>query len=247
VFERFTERARQVVVLSQDEARLLRHNYIGTEHLLLGLLREQEGLAARVLGSLGVKVDEVRTRVAEVVGQGEEMHTGQIPFTPRAKKVLEGALNEAEQFGHRYIGTEHLLLGLSRLDDGVAATILLDFDADAAKIRSEAIRLVGSPDYAKQAAAADAPRLRPHGLANETLTQTVGELIVSLAKSDERDELEMAIEAAIRALTIRQLLDAVQYTKESYIKEGDFEPAARFPDIQRRLVKAIGRVQAQGA
>jgi ATP-dependent Clp protease ATP-binding subunit ClpC len=140
MFERFTERARQVVVLAQDEARVLRHNYIGTEHLLLGLLREEEGIAARVLESLGVTIDAVRAQVARLVGQGDEVTTGQIPFTPRAKKVLELGLREAQSMGHNYIGTEHLLLGLVRENSGVAARILLDFDADADKVRNEIIR-----------------------------------------------------------------------------------------------------------
>src|SRR5207248_887978 len=123
MFERFTERARQVVVLAQDEARALKHNYIGTEHILLGLLREEEGLAARVLESLDITVEEVRAQVARIVGQGDEVTTGQIPFTPRAKKVLELALREALSLGHNYIGTEHILLGLVREHEGLAARI----------------------------------------------------------------------------------------------------------------------------
>ena len=145
MFERFTERARQVVVLAQDEARALKHNYIGTEHILLGLLREEEGLAARVLESLDITVEEVRAQVARIVGQGDEVTTGQIPFTPRAKKVLELALREALSLGHNYIGTEHILLGLVRENEGVAAQILLDFDADAETIRRELLRRLGGP------------------------------------------------------------------------------------------------------
>ena len=145
MFERFTERARQVVVLAQDEARALKHNYIGTEHILLGLLREEEGLAARVLDQLDITVEEVRAQVARIVGQGDEVTTGQIPFTPRAKKVLELALREALSLGHNYIGTEHILLGLVRENEGVAARILLDFDADAEKIRNEIIRMLSGP------------------------------------------------------------------------------------------------------
>ncbi|HET8555693.1 MAG TPA: Clp protease N-terminal domain-containing protein, partial [Gaiellaceae bacterium] len=145
MFERFTERARQVVVLAQDEARALKHNYIGTEHILLGLLREEEGLAARVLESLDITVEEVRAQVARIVGQGDEVTTGQIPFTPRAKKVLELALREALSLGHNYIGTEHILLGLVRENEGVAARILLDYDADAEKIRNEIIRMLSGP------------------------------------------------------------------------------------------------------
>ena len=154
VFERFTERARQVVVLAQDEARALKHNYIGTEHILLGLLREEEGLAARVLESLDITVEEVRAQVARIVGQGDEVTTGQIPFTPRAKKVLELALREALSLGHNYIGTEHILLGLVRENEGVAARILLDFDADAEKIRNEIIRMLSGPGRRQQGGAA---------------------------------------------------------------------------------------------
>ena len=143
MFERFTERARQVVVLAQDEARTLKHNYIGTEHILLGLLREEEGLAARVLESLNIRMEEVRAQVARIVGQGDEVATGQIPFTPRAKKVLELSLREARSMGHDYIGTEHILLGLARVHDGVAARILLDFDADAETIRGTTIKMLG--------------------------------------------------------------------------------------------------------
>jgi ATP-dependent Clp protease ATP-binding subunit ClpC len=146
VFERFTERARQVVVLAQEEARALKHNYIGTEHILLGLIREEEGLAARVLESFDITVEEVREQVKRLVGQGdEEIVTGQIPFTPRAKKVLELALREALSLGHNYIGTEHVLLGVVRENQGVAARILLDFDADAEKIRNEIIRMLSGP------------------------------------------------------------------------------------------------------
>jgi ATP-dependent Clp protease ATP-binding subunit ClpC len=157
LFERFTERARQVVVLAQDEARALKHNYIGTEHILLGLLREEEGLAARVLESLDITVEEVRAQVARIVGQGDEVTTGQIPFTPRAKKVLELALREALSLGHNYIGTEHILLGLVRENEGVAARILLDFDADADKIRNEIIRMLSGPGRRQQGGGAGAP------------------------------------------------------------------------------------------
>src|SRR3982751_5558843 len=150
MFERFTERARQVVVLAQEEARTLKHNYIGTEHILLGLLREEEGLAARVLESLDITVERVRAQVVRIVGSGEEVTSGQIPFTPRAKKVLELALREALSLGHNYIGTEHILLGLVRENEGVAARILLDFDADSEKIRNEVIRMLSGPGSRRQ-------------------------------------------------------------------------------------------------
>jgi ATP-dependent Clp protease ATP-binding subunit ClpC len=154
MFERFTERARQVVVLAQEEARTLKHNYIGTEHILLGLLREEEGLAARVLESLDITVERVRAQVVRIVGSGEEVTSGQIPFTPRAKKVLELALREALSLGHNYIGTEHILLGLVRENEGVAARILLDFDADSEKIRNEVIRMLSGPGGRRQGSSA---------------------------------------------------------------------------------------------
>ena len=145
MFERFTERARQVVVLAQDEARALEHGYIGTEHILLGLLREEEGLANRVLESLDISVEEVRAQVARIIGQGDDVTMGQIPFTPRAKKVLDYSLREALALGHNYIGTEHILLGLVRENEGVACQILLEFDADAEKIRNEVISMLSGP------------------------------------------------------------------------------------------------------
>ncbi len=153
MFERFTERARQVVVLAQEEARTLKHNYIGTEHILLGLVREEEGLAARVLESLDITVERVRAQLVRIVGSGEEVTSGQIPFTPRAKKVLELALREALSLHHNYVGTEHILLGLVRENEGVAARVLLDFDADAEKIRNEVIRMLSGPSGSRRAGA----------------------------------------------------------------------------------------------
>jgi ATP-dependent Clp protease ATP-binding subunit ClpC len=131
-----------VIVLAQAEARALSHNYIGTEHLLLGLLREQEGLAARALGSFGVTIEAVRSEVARIVGSAGEAGGGQVPFTPRAKKVLELSLREALDLGHNYIGTEHVLLGLLREGEGVAARILVDVGATPAAIRDELLRLL---------------------------------------------------------------------------------------------------------
>ncbi|MBA3364639.1 MAG: UvrB/UvrC motif-containing protein, partial [Actinobacteria bacterium] len=149
-FERFTERARQVVVLAQDEARALKHNYIGTEHILLGLLREEEGLAASVLESLDITVEEVRAQVARIVGQGDEVTTGQIPFTPRAKKVLELALREALSLGHNYIGTEHILLGLAREGEGVANRILLDVGVASSEARDEVMLALSGAHSARR-------------------------------------------------------------------------------------------------
>ncbi len=143
MFDRFTEQARKVVALAQDESRRFNHNYIGTEHLLLGLLREDKGVAAQALGSLNVTLDEVREQVESIVGYGREETSGQAPFTPRSKKVLELALREALRLGHSYIGTEHILLGLVRESEGVAARVLSNLGVDPDKARREIVRVLG--------------------------------------------------------------------------------------------------------
>jgi ATP-dependent Clp protease ATP-binding subunit ClpC len=142
MFERFTDRARRVVVVAQEEARLLNHNYIGTEHLLLGLIREGEGVAARVLDQLGISLEAVREKVETIIGEGDAAPSGHIPFTPRAKKVLELSLREALQLGHNYIGTEHVLLGLVREGEGVAAQVLSNLGADLARVRQTVIDML---------------------------------------------------------------------------------------------------------
>src|SRR2546427_2897977 len=142
MFERFTDRARRVVVLAQEEARMLNHNYIGTEHILLGLIHEGEGVAAKALESLGISLEAVRSQVEEIIGQGQAAPTGHIPFTPRAKKVLELSLREALQLGHNYIGTEHILLGLIREGEGVAAQVLQKLGADLNRVRQQVIQLL---------------------------------------------------------------------------------------------------------
>jgi ATP-dependent Clp protease ATP-binding subunit ClpC len=142
LFERFTDRARRVVVLAQEEARLLNHNYIGTEHILLGLIHEGEGVAAKALESLGISLEAVRSQVEEIIGQGGSSPSGHIPFTPRAKKVLELSLREALQLGHNYIGTEHILLGLIREGEGVAAQVLVKLGADLSRVRQQVIQLL---------------------------------------------------------------------------------------------------------
>ena len=144
MFERFTQPNKDVVVAAQDYARSMKHNYIGTEHLLLALLASEESLASVVLNSLGVTLAEVEGQVKRIVGQGDEANVGQLPFTPRAKKVLELSLREALSLGHNYIGPEHTLLGLVRVNAGVAARVLLDFDVDDDKIRNEVIRAFSS-------------------------------------------------------------------------------------------------------
>ena len=151
MFERFTDRARRVVVLAQEEARLLNHNYIGTEHILLGLIHEGEGVAAKALESLGISLEKVRQQVEEIIGVGQSPPSGHIPFTPRAKKVLELSLREALQLGHNYIGTEHILLGLIREGEGVAAQVLVKLGADLGRVRQQVIQLLSGYSGAKEA------------------------------------------------------------------------------------------------
>src|SRR4051812_14757907 len=209
MFERFTERARQVVVLAQEEARTLKHNYIGTEHILLGLLREEEGLAARVLESLDITVERVRAQVVRIVGSGEEVTSGQIPFTPRAKKVLELALREALSLGHNYIGTEHILLGLVRENEGVAARILLDFDADSEKIRNEVIRMLSGPGGRRQSgqgAGAAAAGAQGEGKKSSKLLDQFGRNLTKLASEGKLDPVvgrETEIERIMQILSRR--------------------------------------------
>ncbi|WP_432482429.1 ATP-dependent Clp protease ATP-binding subunit [Kineococcus esterisolvens] len=157
MFERFTDRARRVVVLAQEEARMLNHNYIGTEHILLGLIHEGEGVAAKALESLGISLDAVREQVQEIIGQGQQAPSGHIPFTPRAKKVLELSLREALQLGHNYIGTEHILLGLIREGEGVAAQVLVKLGADLNRVRQQVIQLL-SGYQGKEPATAGGPQ-----------------------------------------------------------------------------------------
>jgi ATP-dependent Clp protease ATP-binding subunit ClpC len=200
MFERFTDRARNVVVLAQEEARLLKHNYIGTEHILLGLARESDGLAAKALEALGIGLEAVRAQVVEIIGRGQESPSGHIPFTPRAKKVLELSLREALQFGHNYIGTEHILLGLIREGDGVAAQVLVRLGGDLSAIRQQVIRLLKEnpttdelPRAAQaaqsQAAQARAARLAGSPAEAELVSRAEGALPVGLASPAESASL----------------------------------------------------------
>ncbi len=144
MFKRFTDRARRVVVQAQEEARMLNHSYIGTEHILLGLIDEGDGIGAKALESLGISLDTVRQQIEEITGRGQHMPSGHIPFTPQAKKVLQLSLRESEQLGHDYIGTEHILLGLLRQGDGVAAQVLVKVGADLNRVRQQVIQLISA-------------------------------------------------------------------------------------------------------
>ena len=157
MFERFTDRARSVVVLAQEEARMFKHNYIGTEHILLGLAHEGEGVAAKALEAMGVSLAAARSQVEAIIGRGQAEPTGHIPFTPRAKKVLELSLRESLQLGHNYIGTEHILLGLIREGEGVAAQVLQKLGADLNRVRQQVIHLLPGHGGEPMAVAAESP------------------------------------------------------------------------------------------
>jgi prophage maintenance system killer protein len=201
MFQRFTDRARRAVQLAQEEARLLRHNYVGTEHLLLGLLYEGEGVAADALGSLGITREDVRAQVEEIIGYGQSRVTGHIPFTPRAKKVLELSLREALRLGHHYIGTEHILLGVLREGEGLAAQVLVALGADHARVRERVLDVLngrcGQADPQVQLAA--------------DLVQAAEELIeVRLLKETAFDAGDLDGAAALRDRERQLLADKLQ-------------------------------------
>ncbi|MDN6814873.1 MAG: AAA family ATPase, partial [Corynebacterium variabile] len=204
MFERFTDRARRVVVLAQEEARALNHNYIGTEHILLGLIHEGEGVAAKALESMGISLEAVRTEVEDIIGTGGHPPSGYIPFTPRAKKVLELALREALQLGHKYIGTEHILLGLIREGEGVAAQVLVKLGADLSRVRQQVIQLLsgyeGGEPESEQASdepagagvgpgdgAPSAPSGKPGQKSNSLVLDQFGRNLTQAAKDGKLD------------------------------------------------------------
>ena len=188
MFERFTDRARRVVVLAQEEARLLNHNYIGTEHILLGLIHEGEGVAARGLESLGISLDSVRSQVVEIIGQGQQSPSGHIPFTPRAKKVLELSLREALQLGHNYIGTEHILLGLIREGEGVAAQVLQKLGADLPKVRQTVIQLLsGVSGEESSQSGGGSQSSRESSPSGSTVLDQFGRNLTQMARDDDLD------------------------------------------------------------
>ncbi len=184
MFERFTEKARRVVVYAQEEARMLNQNYIGTEHLLLGLIREQDGIASKALESLSISLEDVHAQVEDLIGKGTFVPTGHIPFTPRAKKVLELSLREALQLGHNYIGTEHILLGLIREGEGVAAQVLLNLGADLEKVRSAVIQLL-SGHYGKQSG--ESGEERRGGQGGQSMLDEFGQNLTRMARDGKLD------------------------------------------------------------
>src|SRR6188472_476201 len=205
MFERFTDRARRVVVLAQEEDRMLNHNYIGTEHILLGLIHEGEGVAAKALESLGISLDAVRQQVEEIIGQGQQAPSGHIPFTPRAKKVLELSLREALQLGHNYIGTEHILLGLIREGEGVAAQVLVKLGADLNRVRQQVIQLL-SGYQGKEPAAAGATGTGEAAPSTSLVLDQFGRNLTQAAREGKLDPVigrEKEIERVMQVLSRR--------------------------------------------
>jgi ATP-dependent Clp protease ATP-binding subunit ClpC len=231
MFERFTKRARRVVVLAQEEARMLDHNYIGTEHLLLGLIHEGEGVAARALESLGISLQVLRQQVEEIIGRGQEAPSGHIPFTPRAKKVLELSLREAKQLGHDYIGTEHILLGLIREGSGVAAQVLVKLGADLNRVRQQVIQLL--QDYQGEDVTGEGSGL------DQLRAELRGD---ALAQAESLDNRLAAIE---RWVGMRPDLDdldqeiaRVRREKEAAVDRQDYEAAAVLRNQEKQLLAA---------
>ena len=238
MFERFTDRARRVVVLAQEEARMLNHNYIGTEHILLGLIHEGEGLAAKALESLGISLDAVRQQVEEIIGQGQQAPSGHIPFTPRAKKVLELTRREAEQLGHNYIGTEHILLGLIREGNGVAAQVLVMLGADLNRVRLTVIQLLhGHPAKEPVSTRSAAQELRlPPGLQArlDEVEQRLAAIEQRLGTGPDTSDLDEQIAQVCRE-------------KESAIDARDYEQAASLRDREKELLASKAARQEQWA
>jgi ATP-dependent Clp protease ATP-binding subunit ClpA len=230
MFERFTDRARRVVVLAQEEARMLRHDYIGTEHLLLALVHEGEGVAARALESLGISLEAVRHQVEEIVGPGQGPQQGHIPFTPRAKKVLELSLREAHQLGHDYIGTEHLLLGLVREGEGVAAQVLVKLGADLNRVRQQVIQSLHGYPGKQPASAGAAPGGPRRGRGPSDVPARVDALESRLAAIEQRVGTGPATD------DLDEQIAQVRRDKESAIDSQDFEQAGSLRDRERQLL-----------
>jgi ATP-dependent Clp protease ATP-binding subunit ClpA len=198
MFERFTDRARRVVVLAQEEARMLDHNYIGPEHILLGLIHEGQGVAARALTGLGVSLEAVRQQIEEVTGRGQAAPSGHIPFTPRAKRVLELSLREALQLGHNYIGTEHILLGILREGENVGAQVLVRMGTDLNRVRQEVVRLVG-PGEEGEGAPASGPEPRiARAASRDFLLAEVRNALAGINARLTAIERHLGLEAALR-------------------------------------------------
>jgi ATP-dependent Clp protease ATP-binding subunit ClpA len=231
MFERFTDRARRVVVLAQEEARLLEHGYIGTEHLLLGLIGEGDGVAAKTLESMGISLDAVRQQVEVIIGRGQHAPSGHIPFTPRAKRVLELSQRESDQMGHHSIGTEHILLGLVREGDGVAAQVLVKLGADLTRVRQQVVQVLQGSTVES---------VREGGVRWRPRAARAGVIEDLMARLDAADQRLAAIERWVgMSPNVRDLeteIAQVRRDKESAIDAQDFETAAALRDKEKRLL-----------
>ncbi len=229
MFERFTDKARRVVVLAQEEARMLNHSYIGTEHLLLGLVHEGEGVAARALESLGISLQAVRRDVEEIIGRGQQPPSGHIPFTPRAKKVLELSLRESNQLGHNYIGTEHILLGLLREGEGVAAQVLVKMGMDLNRVRQQVIELLHGSHAGERPPSGRRVRARSGG--------DLLDLIDALDQRLGAIERWVGMRPDLRDLD--EEIARVRREKEAAIEAQDFKAAAALRDEEKQLVSQM--------
>ena len=235
MFERFTDRARRVVVLAQEEARRLDHNYIGTEHILLGLIREGEGVAAKALESLGISLEAVRQQVEEIIGQGQEAPPGHIPFTPRAKKVLELSKREALHLGHHYIGTEHILLGLIREGEGRAAQVLVDLGGDLNQVRQQVIHVLHG--YQGENVPGLVHAALRSGQAGRGKRKLLSQLLDCFDSMESRlSALERHVGTGPDVRDLDQEIAQVCRDKESAIDRQDFETAAVLRDRERQLL-----------
>ena len=233
MFERFTDRARRVVVLAQEEARMLNHNYIGTEHLLLGLIHEGEGVAAQALESLGVGLKTARQQVEETVGRGQQAAPERIPLTPRAKKVLELSLREALQLGHHYIGTEHILLGLIREGDGMAARVLAALGTDLNRVRQQVIQLLHG-SQGRQPASGRGARQRPPGGRQRGLLPEILDRVESI--DSQLSAMGQRLGAGPETDDLDQQIGQARRGKEAAAGEEDYESAAALRDRERQLL-----------
>ena len=227
MFERFTDRARRVVVLAQEEARRLNHDYIGTEHILLGLIREGEGVAAKALESLGISLEAVRQQVEKIIGRGQQAAPGHIPFTPRAKKVLELSLREAKAPGHDYIGTEHILLGLIREGSGVAAQVLVKLGADLNRVRQQVVQLLYG--HRGEDVTGEGPPLPDDALTRvDSLDHRLAAIERWVGLRPDLDDLD----------DLDQEIARVRREKEAAIDRQDFEVSAALRDQETQLLAA---------